>query len=440
MNSKPEAAPKPRRLLIGSLAGLALLFGATGFAPAQASEELIYTFKGGSDGANPGGALVADAKGALYGTTLNGGSFPNYGTVFKLTPPASSGGQWTENVLYRFKGGVDGWQPNGSLIFDKQGALYGATGNGGGKANAGTVFKLTPPATSGGQWTETVLYRFSGGADGDGPFGGLVFDQEGALYGATGFGGPQGGFVFKLTPPKSGQGPWTKTLLANLGQAGGQPSVGLIFDNQGALYGVGSGDILQSGAVFKLTPPTSGEGPWTKTVLYQFDGGPGGHAPSGGLVFDKRGALYGAATSIADASGFIGLGIVFKLTPPSSGKGLWTLTVLTDFAGTYIREPLCTLLFDAKGDLYGTNMMERTKFGSMAGGGSVFKLTPPPTSGDGKWTLTVLHGFSATGKGGRNPQGGLILGHDGTFYGTLIEGGSTASASGQGAVYRLQLP
>jgi len=315
MNSKPEAALRPRRLLVGSLAGLALLFGATGFARAQASEATIYTFKGGTDGAWPFGALVADVKGALYGTTMSGGSFNNYGTVFKLTPPASSGGHWTESVLYAFYGGPDGASPQSNLIFDKQGALYGVTSSGG-NANDGTVFKLTPPASSGGQWTETVLYWFSGRADGARPFSGLVFDQEGALYGATLSGGTQG------------------------------------------------------------------------------------------------------------------QGVVFKLTPPASGKGPWTETVLTDFAGTSISMPVYTLLFDAKGDLYGTTMKDGSDVG-----GSVFKLTPPPTSGNGKWTLTVLHRFSYSGAW--EPAGGLIFGHDGAFYGTLAVGGSTANAGG---VYRLQLP
>ncbi len=437
MNSTLGAAAlRPRRLLIGSLAGLALLFGATGFAPAQATEATIYTFKGAtSDGAWPVGALVADAKGALYGTTSSGGTFSNYGTVFKLTPPPTSGGQWTETVLYQFSGGPDGATPRGSLIFDKQGALYGTTSSGGAPSKAGTVFKLTPPSSGKGSWTQSVLYRFSGAADGAVPKD-LIFDSQGALYGATLSGGTsKAGTIFKLTPPSSGKGPWTETVLHNFSNNGTDaafPIGGLIFDKQGALYGATSGGgTSYAGSVFKLTPPSSGKGPWTETVLHNFSfiSGANGYAPSGGLIFDTQGALYGA-TQFGESSL---AGTVFKLTPPSSGQGPWTETLLTAFAGASSK-PVGQLLFDAKGDLYGVTS---TGSGAGAAGGSVFKLTPPASGKTGTWTLTILHEFSTkAGQGGNTPRAALIVGHDGAFYGTLSEGGSIAS--GQGAAYRLQ--
>ena len=434
MNFKPKfAAPELRRALIGSLINFAVLFSTTGLVPAQATEATIYTFKGGSDGAQPEGALIADAHGALYGTTMLGGSLLHQGTLFKLTPPPSGEGPWTETVLYRFKGGSDGWSPESNLIFDKQGALYGTTHQGG-PMYGGTVFKLTP--SDGGQWTESVLYSFSGGADGLLPAGGLIFDGQGALYGTTTLGGSlKFGTVFKLTPPSSGKGPWTDTVLHNFaGSDGAEPGAGLIFDNQGALYGTTQiGGRSQNGStVFKLTPPLSGKGPWTITVLHSFTGGTDGSQPDGGLIFDKQGALYGTTRG----GGSWGAGTVFKLTPPSSGKGPWTETVLTDFAGASISQPLCTLLLDSKGGLYGTTVV-----GSSAGttGGSVFRLSPPASGKTGKWTLTVLHGFNPSpSKGGAVPYAGLIIGRDGAFYGTLRGYGSTAS--GQGAVYRLQIP
>jgi len=166
-----------------SLAGIAF-----GVVP---SERVLYSFRGGSDGSSPQGALVADKAGNLYGTTAEGGSsncVSGCGIVFQLSPPATSGGSWTETVLYRFLGGTDGAAPGSDLIFDAAGNLYGTTMGGGDASSDGTVFQLTPPA-QGGPWTETVLYRFAGGADGKAPLSGLVFDKVGNLYGTTLFGG-----------------------------------------------------------------------------------------------------------------------------------------------------------------------------------------------------------------------------------------------------------
>jgi uncharacterized repeat protein (TIGR03803 family) len=144
--------------------------------------------------------LIFDASGALYGTTANGGLGQNYGTAFKLTPPTTPGGDWTETILYKFNGG-DGAYPYAGVISDASGALYGAA-SGGGAYNAGTVFKLTPPATTGGAWTESVLYSFTGGGDGAYPYAGLISDASGALYGAALSGGTNNdGTVFKLAVP-----------------------------------------------------------------------------------------------------------------------------------------------------------------------------------------------------------------------------------------------
>jgi uncharacterized repeat protein (TIGR03803 family) len=155
------------------------------------SEKVLYSFSGGSDGANPVGALVADKAGNLYGTTSQGGSSnctAGCGIVFELTPPATRGGVWSETVLCRFTGGSDGAAPESNLTFDAAGNLYGTTASGGGASHAGTVFELAPPSTQGGAWTETVLYSFAGGSDGKSPVAGLVFDAAGNLYGTTFFG------------------------------------------------------------------------------------------------------------------------------------------------------------------------------------------------------------------------------------------------------------
>ena len=133
------------------------------------------------------------------------------GTVFKLTPPASANGSWTETILYTFTGPADAPRPQAELTFDTQGALYGTAGGSG--TSTGTVFKLTPLAAGQKGWTLKVLYIFKGGADGARPNGGVIFDTQGALYSTTMAGGSaNAGTVFKLTPPASGTGPWPKTI------------------------------------------------------------------------------------------------------------------------------------------------------------------------------------------------------------------------------------
>jgi hypothetical protein len=187
------------------------------------SETFLHRFRGGDDGTIPRSGLIIDANGALYGTTsLGGGAAACYdgcGTVFRLTPPAA-GGSWTETVLYRFKGSPDGVRPEADLIMDANGALYGTTASGGRSScygGCGTVFRLTPPAGE-RRWTETVLYRFTGGADGAGPQGGLIMGPNGALYGITssdrrGNCPDDCGTVFELTPPAVGEGSWTEAVL-----------------------------------------------------------------------------------------------------------------------------------------------------------------------------------------------------------------------------------
>ena len=148
---------------------------------------MLYSFQGRPDGVAPLAGLIADKQGALYGTTTGGGTVNN-GTVFKLTPPAKGQTVWTETVLYGFKGGSDGGYSDAGLIADNSGTLYGTTNGGGIGNDAGTVFKLTPPAKGQTTWTETVLYRFCSlpnGSDGVTPLAGLIADKQGALYGTT---------------------------------------------------------------------------------------------------------------------------------------------------------------------------------------------------------------------------------------------------------------
>jgi uncharacterized repeat protein (TIGR03803 family) len=319
-----------RSFFAALLGSIATLLGGTGMAPAQTLTTL-YTFGGGTDGAFPEAGLIADASGALYGTTGIGGtpcaSHVSCGTVFKLTPPGATGGPWTETVLNSFTG-VDGWAPGAGLIADASGALYGTTrlggfgsgGPGGGFGTCcGTVFKLTPPGVTGGPWTETVLHAFGG--DGTTPEAGLIADASGALYGTTAQDG-----VFKLTPPGATGGPWTETVLYSFigGGDGAAPVAGLIADASGALYGTtqagggtGCAGGLGCGTVFKLTPPTTTGGTWTESVLYSFTGGTDGANPVAGLIADTSGALYGTTEG-----GGSGGGTVFKLTLPATFAGV----------------------------------------------------------------------------------------------------------------------
>jgi uncharacterized repeat protein (TIGR03803 family) len=183
------------------------------------TEQVLHSFLGSGDGGDPSSALVMDGSGAIYGvtpylTTVN----RMWGTAFKLTPTKS--GPWAETVLHRFYGGqisnTDGGDPIGPLAVDSSGAVYGATRFGGegcptkSGRSCGTIFQLVPPVTKGGQWTENLLYQFTGEADGASPMGGVMFNGAGALYGTTQAGGKEkGGTVFSLSPPLGGVGNWT---------------------------------------------------------------------------------------------------------------------------------------------------------------------------------------------------------------------------------------
>ncbi|MGO9126696.1 MAG: choice-of-anchor tandem repeat GloVer-containing protein [Terriglobales bacterium] len=194
---------------------IAMLLVSSVWAAAQ-QEQVLYSFPTNSGfAADPFGGLIADTAGNLYGTTNLGGS-SNYGSVYELSPPTSNAG-WRETDLYSFGDGDDGGFPYGALVFDAAGNLYGTTAGGGSSAClCGTVFELSPPASPGGSWTLTSLYSFVGGNDGAQPHAGLVFDRTGNLYGTTsiggGFCGSQGcGTVFELSPPEVPGGAWTET-------------------------------------------------------------------------------------------------------------------------------------------------------------------------------------------------------------------------------------
>ncbi len=288
-----------------------------------------YAFNA-DDGANPSGGLIMDRNGALYGTTDLGGSTADpsgvgYGTVFKLTPLDAGKTAWQETVLYRFASRADGQNPMFTLALDSAGALYGTTlyGGTGGCTDfwsdvlgCGTLFKLTPPGPGQTTWTKATLYNFTGGNDGAFPQGKVLLDASNAIYGTTieggtgvcsdNFGTPVGcGVVYELTPPGQGQTHWTESVLHTFtGPDGAYPQGGLIMNGTGVLLGTASGGgpisygvVGGYGVVFKLTAPLPGQTHWTETVLYNFDISTSGSEPVGELIRDPAGRLYGVTYS-----------------------------------------------------------------------------------------------------------------------------------------------
>ncbi|HEY5177522.1 MAG TPA: choice-of-anchor tandem repeat GloVer-containing protein [Terriglobales bacterium] len=242
--------------------------------------------------------LVFDQAGNFYGTTSGGGA-AYAGTVFKLTP---SNGTWKESILYSFPGGTGGAGPDGGVIFDAAGNLYGTT-DWGGTSAWGVVFELTPSASG---WTENVLYSFQNGSDGANPIGGLIFDQSGNLYGTTYSGGANGGgTVYQLSPSSGG---WTLTTLYSFSGSGGSVA-SLTMDASGNLYCTTEYDGAYGGGnVCKLTRSTGG---WSYTSLHDFTGGSDGAYLLGRVTLDTNGNLYGTAS----AGGAHGAGVVWEIMP-----------------------------------------------------------------------------------------------------------------------------
>ncbi|MFZ0417645.1 MAG: choice-of-anchor tandem repeat GloVer-containing protein [Candidatus Sulfotelmatobacter sp.] len=265
-------------------------------------EAVLHTFAGGKDGEYPESGVISNSRGTLYGSTLGGGKYQS-GTIFRLSPPTKSGAPWIESVLYSFTGTSDGGSPSG-LVEDSLGALYGTTSRGG-QYGYGTVFKLSPPA-SGGPWIESVLYAFTGASDGGEPLAALTFDSAGSLYGTTLIGGSGTctnsdgvvvfcGTVFRLTPPTSEGLPWTESVLYDFlsGSDGAFPQSTLSFDGSGALYGTTPvGGTFGEGTVFELSPLSGQGGAWTELVLHDFGDGTDGANPGPSLL-ELGSSFYG---------------------------------------------------------------------------------------------------------------------------------------------------
>jgi uncharacterized repeat protein (TIGR03803 family) len=297
----------------------------------QWTEKILYSFRE-SDGAVPDAGLVFDTAGHLYGSTFLGGLahcpiFGTCGVVFELTP--TTAGPWSETVLHRFTGGVDGASPNATPVLDAAGNLYG-TAELGGRYNGGVVFELTPVSRdSRDEWRETVLHSFTGGKDGASPGAGVISDAEGNLYGTAGSGGSQVchggcGVVFELSP--RGNGLWEEKVLHTFtgGKDGAAPVGSPILDTAGNLDATASSGGNQlcnggCGVVFRLTRTSSGV--WKETVLHTFAGKNGAYPESSpSLTLDRVGNVYGTTIyggNLNDCQSYYypGCGVVFEITP-----------------------------------------------------------------------------------------------------------------------------
>lgn len=380
-----------------------LLFGSLASA---ATEKILHSFSI-TDGEFPENGVVLDKAGNLYGTTFYGGSAAcsgqGCGVVFKLTPAA--GGVWTESAIYTFTGGADGNHPDSTLVFDAAGNLYGSTyGAYYGGTGLGTVFKLTPQAD--GSWSFGLLHTFTGGKDGTRPSGTLAIDTAGHVFGTTITGGIyNAGTAFEISP--AGGGKWTETVLHTFtGGKDGSFPFGLILDAAGNPYGAtyyGGEKACDCGGVYALTHAAGGG--WKQTLLHRFSGGGDGAIPVS-LVFDSVGNLYGVTEQGGNAvSCQGGCGVLFELTPGSDST--WAEAALFNFNGRTGNAPGGLVFGNGDGALYGS-----TFEGGLVSG-LIFSLAP-----GSNWTETVLYEFGEKPNDGAEPVGPLVLDHAGNLYGT----------------------
>jgi uncharacterized repeat protein (TIGR03803 family) len=406
------------------------------------TERVIYNFAGGADGYSAEGGLIFDKAGNLYGTTVGGGNAAGCtaavgcGTVFELKP--ATGGGWSESVLFSFgnPSGLPLAVYPSAVVMDGDGNLYGTTYYGGASGvcvyGCGSLYQLSP--NSNGSWTETVINNFDPEPGGYNPSGGAILGLGGRLYGTTTLGGLAGdlnGTVFEATPNPNGAWKVTTPFAFPTTDSNDSQST-LIEDAEGNLYGTTVGGGLDNiGTVFKLS---SASGKWRAQILFEFVGTTYGAAagsfPESGLVMDSPGNLFGTAFG----GGASNLGAVFKLTLTASGS--WDETVLHSFgSGSDGANPAAALIFDSAGNLYGT-----TEYGGLYSDGMVFKLSP---GANGTWTESVLYSFAGYPADGADPTASLVFDSKGNLYGTTLIGGSSPNCKnnkksiGCGTVFEL---
>jgi uncharacterized repeat protein (TIGR03803 family) len=351
--------------------------------------QILYEFSGTTDGSGPSTRLTFDAAGNLYGVTVAGGDMTacnqlGCGVVFKLSP--NGNGTWTESVLYAFTGTTDGNDPFGGVVFDAKGNLYGVTAGGGtntcqGRNSCGTVFELSPGSSG---WTLTTLHSFNGGPEGGDPSGVLTVDSRGTVYGTAFTGGNTActygcGVVYSLSPTSTGG--WNYSRLFSFNGADGQgPNDSLVFDRAGNIYGAtgsggntGSGEncpFVTCGVVYELVHKN---GTWKESTLYKFTGNADGSQPRGGVSLDASGnvfgtAAYGGQQDCGNLGYPPGCGTAWELSRSSTG---WTFNLIYGFTGGDGEIPNGNLIVTANGNLIGTSVV------GDGGYGNIFVLSPP---------------------------------------------------------------
>jgi uncharacterized repeat protein (TIGR03803 family) len=262
-------------------------------------ESVLHSFTGGDDGYGPGGGLTMDVKGNFYGTTPDGGSHYS-GVVYELSQHKGSG---HERVIHAFDGGSEGGVGSLGRLLLLRGNLYGVT-EVGGAHSAGTAYRLK---RAGKNWRLDTLYAFKGSPDCGSPYGGLIADRHGNLYGTTYYGGANGlGCVFELIAAKN----YAERMLYSFksGSDGSSPTTTLLLAGAHTLYGTTSmgGGSCDCGTVFKLNIKTGSE-----SVLHSFTGGQDGSYPYYGLTPDGKGHLLGTTAT----GGTSNQGVAFEITP-----------------------------------------------------------------------------------------------------------------------------
>ena len=419
-SSAASLRPVPWKSKIAGLRWAALAVVAVASCTLQAQTyNVLHNFTNGLDGADPLSGLTVDRAGNFYGVTFQGGRMDGAcaasqgcGTVFRLTP---HNGRWIFTPLYQFEGGEDGMSPYAAVTIGPDGALYGTTVYGGGYCppspgnGCGTVFRLAPPATACAtavcSWSETVIHRFSSDFSYEqAPYGGVVFDAAGNMYGTTSRGGAficSCGVVYELSPNGSG---W---LYGEIHQFAGTgdgeiPLAGLTIDAAGNLYGTSSLDADGYGTAFEMV--RSGQN-FTFQRLHRFLESDGG-SPRSGLVFDNSGNLYGVNNSV-----------VYQLTPDGDS---WTYSMLATNPNAFNNN----VAIDADGNIYGTLAL-----GGRYDEGQVYELLKAQN-----WTQISVHDFDESG--GSDPFSSVILDAAGNLYGVASSGGT----GGYGVAWQITLP
>jgi uncharacterized repeat protein (TIGR03803 family) len=403
--SFPIPTSHPAKQLVWlRLLGTVLMFAS--FAHSQDLEQVVTRFTM----PNPKGGLIIDANGVLYGAVH---SFTSpHGNVYELRHLAD--GRWIRTTLYSFTGGTDGAYPNGNLILGQDGKLYGTTTWGGATGN-GVVFELTPTAAP--PWTENVIYSFTNFPDGSGVSAGLIADAAGNFYGTTAFGGVGHGTIFRLK--HNPDGTWTESVLYRFtgGTDGNGPQDGLAIDSAGNIFGTTEvGGVQNSGTLYELSPGANDT--WNFRVLHTFceqTNCTDGQGPMG-VTVDDQGNLYGTtnAGGIVPCSAWsFGCGVAYQYALGQNGAA--TFQILHTFCspGSCLdgARPATPVTLDKAGTLYGT-----TSVGGNANQGTIFKLSHPVGS---PWVLDSLYSFCAIPQcvDGLNPTGPLTIDAAGNLFG-----------------------